>query len=285
MDYNINFPNLGLYFDHVGKTVNIGSFSIAYYGIVIGIGFLLGFYALMQRAKRTGQDQDTYVDIFLLIVIFGILGARIYYVIFAFDTYRDDLLSIFNIRQGGLAIYGGVIGGIIAVAVYCLRKKKNFLVVMDTVMPSVLIGQIIGRWGNFFNRECFGQYTDSLFAMQLPVSAVRSGEITQQMLDNLVTLNGIDYIQVHPTFLYEMTWNLMLLVILTVIRKKVKYPGQIMLLYFLGYGIGRFFIESLRTDQLKIGGVPVSMIVAAATAAVSLVMLLTGCLKKLSVKN
>ena len=148
------------------------------------------------------SQERTYLDLAMIGIAAGILGARIYYVIFAWDYYKDDLLSIFNIRQGGLAIYGGIIGACIAVVIYSRKKKQNFSLLMDTASMSIVFGQIMGRWGNFFNREAFGDYTNNLFAMQLPVSAVRANEITQKMWDHVVTVNGVEYIQVHPTFLY-----------------------------------------------------------------------------------
>ena len=178
MDYNINFPHLGIYLSHVGKNIKIGNFTIAYYGICIAVGMLLGIAALCHRAKETGQKPDDYIDISIWTMIFAIVGARAYYVIFAWDLYKDDVLSIFNIRQGGLAIYGGIIAGIITLAVLSKIKKIRFLTLLDTCVIGLPIGQILGRWGNFFNREAFGQYTNGLFAMQLPVSAVRQNEIT-----------------------------------------------------------------------------------------------------------
>ena len=275
MDYNINFPNLGIYLDHVGKSISIGNFSIAFYGMIIAAGMFLGLFAAMKRAKETGQDPNTYQDLFIFLIVFGVIGARLYYVIFAWDKYSGDLLSIFNLRQGGLAIYGGIIGGVITAVIFCRIKKKNLLQVLDTIVMSVLIGQILGRWGNFFNREAFGDYTNSLFAMQLPTSAVRSSEITSNMLKHLTAVNGVEYIQVHPTFLYESLWNLGLLILIFLIRNKTKYHGELMLIYFLGYGIGRMWIESLRTDQLLIPGIefPVSIALSAVLAAASATLL------------
>ena len=214
MDMQINFPHLGIHLEHVGKTVTVFGFDIAYYGIVIVIGMLIAVVIAMHEAKRTGQDPDKYIDLAMIGIAAGIVGARIYYVIFAWDNYKDDLLSILNIRQGGLAIYGGIIGACIAVAIYCRVMKGSFFQVMDTASMSIVFGQIMGRWGNFFNREAFGGYTDNLFAMQLPVSAVRQNEITQEMWEHLVTIDGVAFIQVHPTFLYESLWNIGVLLVL-----------------------------------------------------------------------
>lgn len=264
MDMEINFPNLGIYLDHVGKSISIFGFSIAYYGIVIVTGMMIAIWIAQREAKRTGQNPEQYLDLAMIGIAAGILGARIYYVIFAWDYYKDDLLSIFNIRQGGLAIYGGIIGACIAVVIYSRKKKQNFSLLMDTASMSIVFGQIMGRWGNFFNREAFGDYTNNLFAMQLPVSAVRANEITQKMWDHVVTVNGVEYIQVHPTFLYESLWNVGVLVFLFWFRKRKKFNGEVFLMYLIGYGLGRIWIEGLRTDQLllPVVGLPVSQLLS-----------------------
>lgn len=264
MDMEINFPNLGIYLDHVGKSISIFGFSIAYYGIVIVTGMMIAIWIAQREAKRTGQNPEQYLDLAMIGIAAGILGARIYYVIFAWDYYKDDLLSIFNIRQGGLAIYGGIIGACIAVVIYSRKKKQNFSLLMDTASMSIVFGQIMGRWGNFFNREAFGDYTNNLFAMQLPVSAVRANEITQKMWDHVVTVNGVEYIQVHPTFLYESLWNVGVLLLLFWFRKRKKFNGEVFLMYLIGYGLGRIWIEGLRTDQLllPVVGLPVSQLLS-----------------------
>lgn len=264
MDMEINFPNLGIYLDHVGKNISIFGFSIAYYGIVIVTGMMIAIWIAQREAKRTGQNPEQYLDLAMIGIAAGILGARIYYVIFAWDYYKDDLLSIFNIRQGGLAIYGGIIGACIAVVIYSRKKKQNFSLLMDTASMSIVFGQIMGRWGNFFNREAFGDYTNNLFAMQLPVSAVRAKEITQKMWDHVVTVNGVEYIQVHPTFLYESLWNVGVLLFLFWFRKRKKFNGEVFLMYLIGYGLGRIWIEGLRTDQLllPVVGLPVSQLLS-----------------------
>ncbi|MCI7468886.1 MAG: prolipoprotein diacylglyceryl transferase [Lachnospiraceae bacterium] len=269
---SIAFPHLHILLRHVGKHLMIGNFSIAYYGIVIAIGMAVAFVFIMKEAKRVGYRQDDFMDMFIFGIIFGVIGARIYYVIFSWDMYKDDLLQIFNIRGGGLAIYGGIIGGLITVILMCHIKKLNFWKCADVICFGVLIGQIFGRWGNFFNREAFGKYTDSLFAMQIPVNAVnRPQDITTEMMNNLVTVNGIDCIQVHPTFLYESVMNLCIFLFLLWYRKRKKFEGEIFLWYMALYGLGRSFIERLRTDQLRIAGtaIPVSQLLG--------ILLFAGC--------
>ncbi len=269
MDYNINFPNLGIYLPHVGKNLSIGGFTIAYYGIVIAVGMLIASQVVTWRAKELGENPDDYMDVYLVTLLVGIIGARVYYVVFAWDAYKDDILSVFNIREGGLAIYGGIIFGILAIYFMSRFKKIKPGKAFEAAAMAVPIGQILGRWGNFFNREAFGGYTDSLFAMQLPVSAVRQHEITAEMWEHAAELDGITYIQVHPTFLYESVWNVGVLIFLFLVRKKTKFDGELFLWYLAAYGFGRFLIEPLRTDQLLVPGtaIPVSMIVAAVCVA------------------
>ena len=266
MNSSIIFPNLHITLDNVEKGFYIGSFFIAFYGVIIAIGMLIGVSFILKEAKRLGFDEDQFLDICIITIVVGVIGARIYYVIFAWDYYKDNPLSAFNIRRGGLAIYGGVLAGIACVYILCKIKKLQFLKVLDVAIFGVIIGQICGRWGNFFNREAFGQYTDGLLAMLLPLDAVRSSsDITTEMLANLVTIDGVSYVSVHPTFLYESLWNLGLLIFLLCTRKKKKFDGYVFFTYLIVYGAGRFWIEGLRTDQLKLWGtsLPVSQMLAA----------------------
>ena len=257
---SIAFPHLHILLKHVGKHLMIGNFSIAFYGMVIALGMVLAFIFIMKEAKRVGYKQDDFMDLFIFGIIFGVIGARIYYVIFSWDDYKNNLLQIFNIRGGGLAIYGGIIGGTITVIVLCHIKKLNFWKSADVIVFGVLIGQICGRWGNFFNREAFGGYTDGLFAMRIPIDAVnRAQDITAEMKANIVTVNGIDCIQVHPTFLYESLFNLFVFLFLLWYRKRKKFDGEIFFLYIGLYGIGRSIIEGLRTDQLLLPGTSIAV--------------------------
>ena len=272
MDMSIRFPHLGIYLPNVGKTISVFGFDIAYYGITIAIAMIVGISIALHEAKRTGQNQDTYLDLLMLTMLTSVVGARIYYVIFSWSNYKDNLGEILNIRNGGLAIYGGIIAGVITVFVYSKITKMKFLQIADTVCMGLAAGQIIGRWGNFFNREAFGEYTNNLLAMQLPVSAVRKNEITSAMWNHVVTIGGVEYIQVHPTFLYEGLWNLMVLLFIFWFRKRKKFEGELFFCYLAGYGAGRFWIESLRTDQLLLPGihVPVSQMLSAVLVIVSL---------------
>ena len=243
MHYDISFPNLGIHLEHVGKTISIFGFEIAYYGIIIGTAILLGFVIATAEAKRTGQDPENYLDMGMIGVVFGIIGARLYYVIFSWDMYKDNLLEILNIREGGLAIYGGVIAAVLTVIIAAKVKHLSAPQIFDTIALALLNGQMLGRWGNFFNREAFGEYTDSLFAMRLPIDAVRSSDVTEQMRMHIQSIGGVEYIQVHPTFLYESLWCCALLIILFVYRKHKKYEGELFLLYMFGYGLGLSLIH------------------------------------------
>ena len=287
MDMSRNFPHLGIYLEHVGRSISIGGFQIYFYGMIIGFGIIMGVLIAQWQAKRTGQDPETYLDLAMIAVILSIIGARVYYVIFAWDMYKDNLLDIFNIRKGGLAIYGGVLTAIITVYVFARVKKLSFGLLLDTAGLGLVLGQVIGRWGNFFNREAFGGYTDSLLAMQLPVSAVRSSDISADLAAHIMNVGGIDYIQVHPTFLYESLWNLCLLIFLIWYSNRKKFNGEVFLLYLFGYGIGRFWIEGLRTDQLILfgTGLPVSQLLAAVMAVAAAAIILLGRKKAASVSS
>ena len=259
MHTEISFPNLGIYLKNVGKSIDLFGIEIAYYGIIIGTATLLGFWIAAREAKRTGQNPENYLDMGIIGVIAGIVGARLYYVIFSWDMYKDNLLDIFNLREGGLANYGGVIAAVISVLVLAKVKHLSAPQIFDTIAMALLNGQMLGRWGNFFNREAFGGYTDSLFAMRLPLDAVRSSDVTEQMRRHIERIDGVSYIQVHPTFLYESLWCMVLLIILFAYRKHKKYEGELFLMYLFGYGLGRFWIEGLRTDQLLLPGVGIAV--------------------------
>lgn len=286
---DIAFPHLGIYLNNVPKGFSIFGFQIALYGVIIGIGVMCGVLMAANMAKKEGMDSDLVWDFAIYAIIFSIIGARVYYVVFEWEMYKDNLLNIFNLRNGGLAIYGAVIAAFLTLFIYTRIKKQSFLQLVDVCVPGLALGQAIGRWGNFTNREVFGGYTDNLLAMQLPVRAVRERDITEQLKAHIIAINGADYIQVHPTFLYESLWNLALLCLMLIYRKHKKFKGEIWLLYLGGYGLGRFWIEGIRTDQLYLTGttIPVSQLIAIVCVVVAVVVDIAVRirLKKTKVKN
>lgn len=247
---DIAFPHLGIYLRNVPKSFSVFGFPIALYGVIIAVGVLAGVLLAVKVAKFEKMDPDVIWDFAIYAIIFSIIGGRIYYVIFSWDRYKDHLLDIFNTRKGGMAIYGAVIAAFLTLWIYCRKKGQSFLQMADICVPGLVLGQVIGRWGNFTNREVFGEYTDSLLAMRLPTEMVRAGDISEKIAAHMQ--QGTNYIQVHPTFLYESLWNLALLVILLLYRKHKKFEGEQWLLYLGGYGLGRAWIEGIRTDTLFI---------------------------------
>jgi phosphatidylglycerol:prolipoprotein diacylglycerol transferase len=275
---DIIFPYLGIHLHDVPFGFSVFGYYIALYGLVIGIGMLLGWLMVEWMAKKTGQNQEIYLDFTLIVVIISVVCARIYYVIFAFGEFKDNLWSIFNTRTGGLAIYGGVIGGVLTAFIFAKVRKYPFWLLVDTSCIGLVTGQIIGRWGNFFNREAFGKYTNGPFAMRLNIKDVpydfrapinelqekfagrtAAYQRIMEIRNHMVTMDGAQYIQVHPTFLYECLWNIGLLVILVSHIRYKKFDGEIILLYMMGYGIGRLWMEGLRTDQLFLWGTPIAV--------------------------
>lgn len=260
--------------------IDFFGYPITLYGIIIAVGMLLGFFITEWMAKRTGQNKELYLDFAMYAIIISVAGARIYYVIFEWESFRDNPLSILNLRTGGLAIYGGILAAVATAIVFSRVKRYSFWLLADTACIGLITGQIIGRWGNFFNREAFGKYTNSLFAMQLDlrdVDTVFSKHLSLSRLEqiyegreaalqrileirnNLVVIDGIEYIQVHPTFLYESAWNFCLLLFLIYFTRKKRFDGEVVLLYFAGYGLGRLWIEGLRTDQLFLWGTGIAV--------------------------
>ena len=270
--YDIRFPNLGLVLRNLKDGITIFGVEIKFYGIIVTLGFLVAYLICAKEAKRTGQDDELYLDFLLWLILPAIIGARLYYVIFSWNDYFEPgkgvwetFIDVINIRNGGLAIYGGSIAGVIVAIIFAKKKKANLFLMADTISMGLLAGQAIGRWGNFFNREAFGEYTNSLFAMCIPTeyyankgslsALVGEGIITENMAGNLVEYDAMTWISVHPTFLYESLWNIAVLIIILVYRKHKKFDGELALMYLWGYGLGRVWIEGLRSDSLIIPGI------------------------------
>ena len=263
MDYSvISFPSLGIEWDPV-RTLDLGPVSIHLYGLIIATGLLLAVLYGCRRCSQFGILEDTLTDGVLWVTPFAFLCARLYYCIFYWEQggYAANPLSILYVWEGGLAIYGGVIGAILGIIVFCKVKKISIGAVLDIVALGFLIGQTMGRWGNFFNREAFGAETDSFLRMGLY---------------NVVT--GVTEYH-HPTFLYESAWNLVGFVALHFLSKRRQYDGQVALGYAAWYGLGRVFIEGLRTDSLYIGAFRVSQLVAAVSFVLAAAMLICQALR------
>ena len=257
----ISFPGLGIEFNPP-EGIAFGSFEIKFYGIIIAIGLLLACWYGLHRKKVFGLTEDDILDGALMIIPFAIICARAYYCIFQWSDDRADPISVLYIWKGGLAIYGGVIGAAIGIVVYCWAKKLPITTALDITAVSFLIGQAIGRWGNFFNREAYGAVTDNFLRMGL------------YLTDNRIETAQIHYF--HPTFLYESVWNAAGFVLLHFMTKRRKYDGQIALGYAAWYGLGRCFIEGLRTDSLYWGPFRVSQLLAAIScfAAVAVLVIM-----------
>ncbi len=266
---DISFPNLGIYLQNVPKSFNIGPITIALYGMTFALGIVLGLIVASHVSKEFGQKENDFWDFAIRVIIGGLIGARIYYVIFSWDYYKDSPIDVFKIWEGGIAIYGGVIGAFLTAFLFTKRKKLNGFILADAAMPALILGQAIGRWGNFFNREVFGKYSNNLLAMRLPLAAIREADKKPELMAHVA--EGENFVQVHPTFFYESVCNFALFGLLMLFRKKRAFNGEMCLWYFAGYGVIRFIIEGIRTDQLYITGtqIPVSQVVAIALIAVA----------------
>ncbi len=262
----ISFPGLGIQWNP-GKSLDLGPLSVHYYGILIALGLALAVMYAWKRCRQFGIKDDDLTDGVLWIVPLAVVCARLYYCIFEWEQYAENPISILYIWNGGLAIYGGVLGAVLGIAIFCKVKKIKLPALLDLVALGFLIGQCIGRWGNFFNREAFGSETDWWLKMGL------LNDLTGQ----------VEYH--HPTFLYESLWNLIGFVLLHFLSKKRQYDGQIALGYAAWYGLGRTVIEALRTDSLYWGPFRVSQVLAAVSCMAAVVVLCLQLFRRHSPEN
>lgn len=264
----ISFPSFGLELNP-GRSFSVGPLTIHYYGLVIATGLILAAWYCMKRSKEFGATEDHVLDGVLWVTPFAILCARIYYCFFSWEMYADNPIKVFYIWEGGIAIYGGVLGAIVGIFVFCKVRKLKAAMALDLVSMGFLIGQSIGRWGNFFNREAFGSETDSFWRMGLYNTRTESWEYH------------------HPTFLYESVWNAIGFVLLHCLSKKRRYDGQVALGYVAWYGLGRALIEGLRTDSLYVPGtgIRVSQLLAAASCGLAVVALVYQSMRPHSPEN
>ncbi len=249
------FPGLGIGPFTISTGFSFFGITIHWYGILIVLGIILAYIFSVKKGKSRGVDDDTLLDVILWGLPSAIICARIYYVIFSWSTYKDNFLDVFKIWEGGIAIYGAVIGACVSTFIYCRVKKISFRKIFDIGAFGLLIGQIVGRWGNFINAEAYGAETNTaLLRMRL----VNQG------------------VTVHPTFLYESLWNLLLFLFLNYYEKYQKFEGEIFLIYLTGYGFGRFFIEGMRQDSLWLGPLRVSQVLAALCVCFGIICLIMG---------
>ena len=254
-----SFPGFGINEQVINKIAfSIGSIEVRWYGVLIALGMVLAFLYAGYRAKQNKVIFDDLIDMGLFAIIFGVLGARLYYVIMEHNSYHSlyDVIAIWN---GGLAIYGGIIGG--ALAVFCVAKYKakkgkniSFPLCADMILPGVMIAQALGRWGNFFNGEAYGRMVEE----GSPLYFLRMGLLSANTVRDFGTR---ELVYVHPTFLYESLWNVLGFVLINIFWKKKKFNGEVGLWYVVWYGFGRMFIEGLRTDSLYVGPVRISQLV------------------------
>ena len=262
MEHWIAFPKLGWEFPITDTLVEFNlfgaEFSIKFYGVLIALGFLLAVVYAFRRAPKLGLDTDRMLDVVLVSTLLAFVGARLYYVLFSEDraAYFADPISILQVWKGGLGIYGGIIVAFLSGLVMCRLRKVNVGAMFDIASLGFLIGQGIGRWGNFFNQEAYGGNTTLPWGM--------TGDVIQANWHTNANVVGFDpLLPVHPTFLYESLWCLLGFVLLHLMSKKFyKFKGQIFSSYIIWYGVGRFFIEGLRTDSLYLGSMRVSQLVA-----------------------
>lgn len=274
---SIWFPNLNIKIYNLSKTaVTIFNFSVQWYALAILTGIVLGLLAVKYNCEKENEDFNIYFDYFFYGYIVAIISARIYFVAFKWEYYKNDLMSVFKIYEGGIAIYGAIIGAVITAIVFTKLKKIKLPNFLDFLVLGLPIGQAVGRWGNFVNREAYGGFTDSFFKMRILKN--EGTKLTEDILNNIVTVQGYEYIQVHPTFLYESLLNLANFIFLMIYFKKRKFEGEVFLLYFLIYGIGRYIIEGLRVDQLVISNsnIAISQLISLLFIGFSLIFIVIG---------
>ncbi len=261
---NVSFPGLGLQFELRRQAFEIFGIEIYWYGIIIAFGFLLAVLLGIKSCRKYKLVPDNILDLVLFAAPVAIVFARLFYVIFSWDQYKDNLLDIVRIRDGGLAIYGGVIGALLVAWIYAKKKNMTFLHLVDFAIPYLALGQGIGRWGNFMNQEAFGTMTALPWRM--------NGTVPDEYLTSMLPAIDLTRFGVHPTFLYESLWDIAIFLFLAYYRKKKKVEGEVLLLYFMLYGFGRAFIEGLRTDSLYLGSFRISQLLSVILLLVALVL-------------
>jgi phosphatidylglycerol:prolipoprotein diacylglycerol transferase len=259
MPQSVSFPALGLEFSLNRVAFTIGGFHIYWYGIIMAVAFLVGALYVFRRVRLFGLDSDRVFDVVFVAIVVGIVGARLYYVAFTWGGY-DGVVDIFSTRSGGLAIYGGLMGAALAIIAMCKIRRVKLLPMLDLAVGGIILGQAIGRWANFINIEAFGSNTNLPWGMQSSVITWYLSNYRERLAAIGVSVDPNQ--PVHPTFLYESLWCALGFALIFWLAKRRRFDGQLSLVYLVWYGVGRFFIEGLRTDSLLMGNVRISQIVA-----------------------
>lgn len=251
----ILFPNLNLKFEYVGTGISVFGFEITFFGMILGFALLLGIALTLLTAYHTGQSMDEYLNLSILVVPLSFIGARLYYVIFHLESYRDAIWKIGMFREGGLEFYGALIVGIITILIYASIQKASSGKLLDTLCFGVAAGQVFCTIGVYFNRECFGDYSDGLFAMQIPLDSVSYYAVTENMRKHIEMIDGQRFIQVGPLCFAALLWSIIVLAVVVLYNYRKKYDGELFLVYLQVYSLGRFLIEGARVDALIIPGI------------------------------
>ncbi len=269
-EVTISFPGVGIDNFTVDKVIfSVGIFEVRWYGFIIVLGMMAAFFYAVYRAKQEKISFDDMLDVGIFTIIFGVIGARLYYVLTTLNEgLYDNFIDVIATWNGGLAIYGGIIGGALAVYVVCRIKKLSFFKITDTIVPGVLIGQILGRWGNFFNGEAYGYE----LLENSPLYFIRMG-----LIPNIESSTVMHFF--HPTFLYESLWNLVGFILINALYKKKKFDGQVFFMYITWYGFGRMFIEGLRTDSLYVGVFRISQVIGFLCFVIGVAAIINGIMK------
>lgn len=272
----IRFPNLGIELEHMRSGISCFGFEITYFGILAGIGLLIMAGVTLWIASWSGQNLNEYANLILISTLGAIVGARVFYVIFQWTYYKDHIKEAFQIRSGGLSFYGAVLMGIFCILIYSVVRKQSMGRILDTGCIGTVAGQAVLTWGVFLNQEGFGEYTDGMFAMQIPLESVSASAVTESMKQHIVGIAGQRFIQVTPIFLLEFLWCILIVGILCFWSTRKKFDGELFLGYLVLYSIGRFWIEGMRTDALLLPGTSwkISQLMAGLTIVFSLLAML-----------
>lgn len=260
----IQFPNLGLHFGSVGYGISVLGIEISYYGILLALAILVGMGVILMEARYTGQHPEDYLEMAIFALPASILGARVYYVLFSGATYTHSLGRMFKFWEGGYAFYGALFAALFIIVIFAKVRQMWTAEVLDTLTLGLVIGQGIASWGSYFNREGFGEYTEGMFSMLLPIDALRIVDVTDKMRNHISEIDGLCFVQVNPLFFYHFVLCVVLFVVLLVRRQSKEYDGEIFWMYMAAESLFRIWMEGVRTDALCLPftGIHVSRIVA-----------------------